>query len=135
MKSWIQKYEIENSEFNEALKTLQYIQSYSRLVILLLEWTFHCVVWIHNQFLCWKFSSPKLFFHSISNPKIWNTEPWLQWSTENSIRYPSLSKTCSNTPGMNLSICLMDPQSIFVLEINSPKKILFRVISDLKNMK
>ena len=134
MQSGIQKDEIENSDCNKALKSLQYIQPYQILVLILLEWTFQCALWIHNQFLCWKFSSPKLFFHAIWNSKRWNRELWLQWSIDNSTVYPNLSKTCSITSRMNLSLCLMDPQSIFVLEIFLPK-IAFLCNLKSKNMK
>ena len=102
MQSGIQKYEKGNSDCNKALKTQPYIQPYKRLVSILLDWTFHCVLWIHNQFLCWKFHSPELFFHAIWNPKLWNRQLWLQWSIENSEVYPTLLKTCFSTPGMNL---------------------------------
>ena len=134
MQSRIQKYEIENPDCNGALKTLQYIQHYQRLVSILLEWIFHCVPLIHNQILCWKLSSPKLHFHAIWNPKRWNRELWLQQSIEISTVYPTLSNTCFNTPGMNLSMCLMDPQSIFVLEIFLPQ-IVFSCNLEFKKMK
>ena len=71
------KCEIQNSDWKEEVKTIQYIQPYQRLVSILLEWTFHCVLLIYNQFLCWKSPSQKLFFHAIWSPKLCNREPWL----------------------------------------------------------
>ena len=46
LQSGFQKDEIDNSDCNEALKSLQYIQPYQILVSILLEWTFHCALWI-----------------------------------------------------------------------------------------
>ena len=81
----------------------------------------HCVPLIHTNGLGCKLPFPKLLLHAILNPKIWNTELWMQWMIGNSTIYPTLSKTCFNTPRMNLSLCPIDPQWIFVLEINSPQ--------------
>ena len=86
------------------------------------------------NFCAGNFPPQNCFFIQSQIQKIRNTEPWLQWSTENSIIYPSLPKTCSNTPGMNLSICLMDPKWIFVLEI-TPPQIAFSCNLESKNMK
>ena len=134
MQSGIQKDEIQNPDCNGALKSLQFIQPYQIIVSILLEWTFHCALCIHNQLLCWKFSSPKLLFHAIWSPKRWNRELLLEQRFEISTVYPTLLKTCFHTPGMNLSLFLMDPQSIFVSEISLPK-IAFSCNLDSKKMK
>ena len=69
----------------------------------------------------------KIGLHAIWNAKIWNRELWLQLSIENSTVYSTLSKTCFNTSGMNLLFCLMNPQSIFVLEISLPKIVYYSI--------